>query len=249
MVNNPTKNRVVLAIIAFCFASSQLFYCISASAKTPSTICSDVKQKKILETNAKGWPLFMQNSRNTGLSLNKVTGKPAVKWKYTVDGWPSTPVVASDGTIYFCATIGNVMTEDIQYGGLFAISPNGKRKWLFKVKGGAGNTPSIGKDGTVYFSVNDEEKQKKSDAIYAVAPSGKLKWRCGLDSSVSSAAVIGNDGTIYFYTDEFTEGGALCAIGATGKMKWAYKINCPDMYDMTPAIGTVSYTHLTLPTN
>jgi hypothetical protein len=99
----------------------------------------------------------------------------------------TTPLVASDGTIYAAANT------------LYAINPDGMIKWKF-------NQPitiwqegiNIGLDGTVYFVSGSIVS---IPAINAVNPDGSLKWKLeypDLNASASSGIAFSPDGkTIY----------------------------------------------------
>ena len=57
----------------------------------------------------------------------------------------STPAVGSDGTIY-------VGSED---NNLYAINPDGTKKWAFDTGDDVNSSPAIGRDGTIYFGSLD----------------------------------------------------------------------------------------------
>ncbi|WP_437124709.1 outer membrane protein assembly factor BamB family protein [Brevibacillus laterosporus] len=75
-------------------------------------------------------------------------------------------VVVSDGTIY--------AGEDDEY--LYAIKPDGTKKWAFKIKGDFSSAPVIGKGGVIYFRTSENK-------LYAVNPNGTKKWRYRLAKS------------------------------------------------------------------
>ena len=57
----------------------------------------------------------------------------------------SSPAIGSDGTIY-------VGSED---NNLYAINPDGTKKWAFDTGDDVNSSPAIGRDGTIYFGSLD----------------------------------------------------------------------------------------------
>ena len=57
----------------------------------------------------------------------------------------SSPTIGSDGTIYVGSWDNN----------LYAIKPNGSKKWTFETGGGVDSSPTIGSDGTIYIGSRD----------------------------------------------------------------------------------------------
>jgi len=72
---------------------------------------------------------------------------------------------------------------------LYAINPDGSKKWEFET-GGDARSPAIGTDGTIYTGSND-------DKLYAINPDGSKKWEFETGGDVRSSPAIGVDGTIY----------------------------------------------------
>ena len=73
------------------------------------------------------------------------------KWTYETEGgqdWGavnSTATIGSDGTIYVGSDDNN----------LYAINPDGSKKWNFKTSGDVYSSPAIGSDGTIYIGTYD----------------------------------------------------------------------------------------------
>ena len=127
----------------------------------------------------------------------------AIKWKFTAssDIYYSSPAIGKDGTIYVGSRDGN----------LYAIKPNGEKKWTFKTGEGIYSTPSIGEDGTIYIASYDSK-------FYAINPDGTKKWEFKTGDKVYATPAIGKDGTIYVGSID----GKLYAISSDGKEKWEF---------------------------
>jgi outer membrane protein assembly factor BamB len=163
-----------------------------------------------------------------------------LKWIYTVgaarDGekiHPLTcPALGADGTLY---TGGN---------GLIALHPDGTVKWKF----GAGfmrTSPTIGKDGAVYWINGDSRDVQNPNALYAVNPDGTVRWVIDFGAGAEGAAmygfspVIDGDGNIYINLHH-----SIYKLSPTGARIWEFKVNDDlDRYaDSAPVIapdGTV----------
>jgi outer membrane protein assembly factor BamB len=132
-----------------------------------------------------------------------------------------SPCIADDGTIY-CVSFDNH---------LHAVYPNnGTMKWKTSV--GAGTSPTIGHDGTVYCGYSK---------LYAINPTnGSKKWsyNLGSDRYIRAATPCNSiDGTIYFGTETGdSTHGIIFAVNPDGTEKWRKKIS--DLWAMSaPAIG------------
>jgi len=136
-----------------------------------------------------------------------------LKWMYKTGDWIRTaPCVADDGTIY-------VVSLDSY---LYAIYPNGTLKWKTNV--GAGTSPTIGQDGTIYCGYNK---------LHAINPAnGSVKWTFDVGGAIRGGTPCNSiDGTIYVGT---SDGGELIAINPDGTLKWRKGIGeC----ESAPAIG------------
>lgn len=96
----------------------------------------------------------------------------------------TSPAIASDGTIY----VGSLDNK------LYAVKPDGSKKWEFQTSGFIFSSPAIGSDGTIYFGSSDHH-------VYAVNSDGSLKWKFLTEESVPASPVIGVDNTIYLSTE------------------------------------------------
>ena len=71
----------------------------------------------------------------------------------------SSPAIGSDGTIYVGA--------NDNY--LYAINPDGSRKWRFKTGDFVTSSPAIGSDGTIYVGSGD-------NYLYAINSDGSIPF-------------------------------------------------------------------------
>ncbi|KRE99395.1 hypothetical protein ASG89_27945 [Paenibacillus sp. Soil766] len=109
-------------------------------------------------------------------------------------------VLGPDDTIY--ATMGT--------NSLYAIKPNGTKKWIFPTGGLATSTPTIGLDGTIYVGADDHK-------LYAVSPVGTKQWEFD-QGSIPNAPSVGQDGSVYFGSQD----GKLNALLPSGTLKWQF---------------------------
>jgi outer membrane protein assembly factor BamB len=124
------------------------------------------------------------------------------KWEFktkTSSVNKGTPVIASDGTIYF-GTDG---------GTLYAINPDGTQKWSLDTGGAIAATAVLAEDETVYVA--------NGLALFAVSPDGKVLAKAPISGGVDSSPTLAPDGTIYVATNR----GQIIAFAGThgGLMK------------------------------
>jgi outer membrane protein assembly factor BamB len=119
--------------------------------------------------------------------LHAISSSGIILWTSSVatmavGGVNSSPVIATDGTIY-------VGANDSK---LYAINPDGTLKWSFTTPAYSysGSTPAIGDDGTIYYAGD-------SQYLYAVDSEGALDWSCYKGIWAASSPALGDDGTIY----------------------------------------------------
>jgi outer membrane protein assembly factor BamB len=126
----------------------------------------------------------------------------------------SAAAVGTYGTIYFGTWTGK----------LWAVSPNGSRKWVFKAQNEIKSAPAIGPDGTVYFGSRDRN-------CYAVRPDGQQRWVFQTGGWVDSSPALAHDGTVYFGSWDKN----VYALTAEGKRQWQF--TTPGEIVSSPAIG------------
>jgi outer membrane protein assembly factor BamB len=127
----------------------------------------------------------------------------------------SAPAVGSDGTIYFGTWTGK----------LWAVNPDGSRKWVFQAQNEIKSAPAVGPDGTVYFGSRDRK-------FYAVRANGKKRWEFPTGAWVDSSPALAHDGkTVYFGSWDKN----LYALNADGNKQWQFSTSGEIV--SSPAIG------------
>jgi outer membrane protein assembly factor BamB len=190
------------------------------------------------------------------------------KWATETSGVTnSSPAVASDGTIYI-GSRGDFIFDRTDYcndksifpesdanpglpsnGHLYAINPDGTKKWDFHTLGAVDSSPAIAADGTIYvgserplkFYGTDQntlvdQSSSTTGFVYAINPDGTLKCFVDLFGDVDSSPAVGSDGTIYVGSDNFH----VYALNPDCSIKWVEPTR--DKVKSSPAIaadGTV----------
>ena len=141
---------------------------------------------------------------------------PTNLWMLRVSDYlaDSSPAVAADGTIYQASFAGK----------MWAITPQGNVKWVYKINSEIKSSPAIADDGTIYFGACDRK-------FYAVTPRGKLKWSFPTGAWVDSSPAIAGDGTIYFGSWDAN----FYALNPDGSKKWVFATS--NIVVSSPAIG------------
>ena len=110
----------------------------------------------------------------------------------------ASPAVGSDGTAYVPSPDGN----------LYAIDPDGLRRWTFSAGVRLGFSPAVGPDGTVYLAAFADGR----GWLYALTPRGRLRWRVQVPTG--SDVTRGPDGTLYLAAH------LLVAVSPRGRILW-----------------------------
>jgi outer membrane protein assembly factor BamB len=147
---------------------------------------------------------------NQGAEIWRVHGDKASE----VEG---SAVIDRDGIIYF-GTLGSDSS-------LYALYPNGTRKWQFHATGLIWGTPAIADDGTLYFTTWGPYHY-----FYALTSNGTQKWLFAPEDSCTSSPAIGEDGVIYFGSNDHF----IYAINSNGTERWRYATG--DIVMGSPAI-------------
>src|SRR6185369_11020223 len=94
------------------------------------------------------WPMVHHDLQHTGRTANPGPAAADKKWEFELgDGGPSSPAIASDGTIY-------IGSNDQR---LYAINPDGTKKWAFQTGGKLQSSPAIASDGKIYIGSLDNK--------------------------------------------------------------------------------------------
>jgi outer membrane protein assembly factor BamB len=137
-----------------------------------------------------------------------------LKWRYKTGNWVRvSPCIADDGTIY-------VVSLD-NY--LHAVYSNGTMKWKTNV--GAGTSPTINQDGTIYAGYTK---------LHAIDPTdGSIKWIFDVQGKIRGATPCNSiDGTIYLGN---SDGSDIVAVNPNGTEKW--RVSIGGDVESAPAIG------------
>jgi outer membrane protein assembly factor BamB len=118
------------------------------------------------------------------------------------DDISSTPAIGKDGTIYF-----GTYDNDV-----FAVSADGKKKWVFATGDYVHEGAAVGSDNTVYIGSNDE-------TFYAISPDGAKKWSI-LTGDVTFYPSISSKGIVYVSGKD-----KLLAVEADGTIKWQIPVS------------------------
>lgn len=146
--------------------------------------------------------MFMHDIYHNGRTNLLGPENPKEKFRFsTGNAIYTSPVIGSDGTIY-------IVFSDSK---LYAINPNGTKKWFFKRPGDTPSvsSPAVDIDGTIYFG--------RGETIYAINPNGTLKWTFKTGGMAESSTTISFDGTIYVVGGKY-----LYALDKNGNKKWEY---------------------------
>ena len=126
----------------------------------------------------------------------------------------SAPAVGADGTVYFGTWSGK----------LWALNPDGMRKWVFQAGNEIKSAPAVSLEGTVYFGSRDRK-------FYAVRANGKKRWEFPTGGWVDSSPALARDGTVYFGSWDKS----FYALNSDGTKRWQF--TTPGEIVSSPAIG------------
>jgi outer membrane protein assembly factor BamB len=154
---------------------------------------------------AGSWSTFRGNANRTGVVGAAAGGSGssgALAWRFATGGpVRSSPVIATDGSIYFGSDDFNV----------YALHANGSLKWAYTTIAEVRSTPALGADGTIYVGSLDSN-------IYALNPAdGSVKWDFNIGGPADMSPAIAPDGSIYFGS---IDGGILAGVTPAGAAKW-----------------------------
>ena len=122
----------------------------------------------------------------------------------------SSSAIGADGTIYFGAgdfSAGDVTTP----GTLYALRPDGSKRWEFVTPLGIVSSPALAADGSIYFGSYDAK-------LYALRPDGSKQWEFAANDAIYSSPVVAANRAIYFGSFD----GKLRALGPDGVERWHF---------------------------
>jgi outer membrane protein assembly factor BamB len=124
----------------------------------------------------------------------------------------TTPTIGSDGTVYVAAW--NALDSTI-----YAINPDGSKKWEIESEGVVQSFIAIAVDGTLYAGTYS--RVGKGGRVYALNSDGTKKWVYKTSEGVSAAPVIGSDGSLYMGLSN----GLVIALTPDGNDLWRFESN------------------------
>jgi outer membrane protein assembly factor BamB len=166
------------------------------------------------------WPMKCHDLHHTSQSQYSTADNTGLeKWRFRSEQYgtiESSAVIDNNGIIYF-----GTMGSDNK---LYALYPNGTKKWSYPVGLMIWSAPAIDENGTIYIGSWD-------NYLHAVNPDGTRKWRFDAHDSVSSSPAIDENGIIYFGDT----GGKIYALYPNGTVKWKYSAGF--FISSDPAVG------------
>lgn len=120
----------------------------------------------------------------------------------TVGDADTSPALASDGTIRFCAG-----SE------LWSITRGGEVRFRFRAGAKIFSSPVVLDDGTAVFGSQD-------DNVYGVSAGGDEVFRFRTRGDVSSSPTLADDGTLLVGSDD----GNVYALDVDGRLKWKLEV-------------------------
>ena len=137
------------------------------------------------------------------------------EWTLVISSYvDSAPAVGGDGTIYFGTWKGQ----------LWALNPDGTRKWVFGADNEIRSSPAVTPDSTVYFGCRDRK-------FYSIRADGRKRWEFRTGGWVDSSPALGRDGAVCFGSWDKS----FYALSADGAKLWEFNTAGPIV--SSPAIG------------
>jgi outer membrane protein assembly factor BamB len=153
------------------------------------------------------YPMFRYNEQHSGGTPYAGAQSSTVKWYFeTSQSIFSSPVVAPDSTVY-------IVSENDT---LYALYPDGSRKWGAGLGKATKCTPAITIDKMIYIGDGNGNLR-----LYDC--NGDIRWTYSAGGSIISSPVVGADGTVYFGSTNDT----LYAVKSDGTLRWKYGTGGP----------------------
>jgi hypothetical protein len=93
---------------------------------------------------------------------------------------------------------------------LYALNPNGTKRWELATRNWRMSPACIGPDGVIYFGSGDGN-------LNAANPDGTRRWQFNTGSLMDSSPAVDRNGVVYV-----AAGQKLYAVGADGKKRWEF---------------------------
>ncbi len=188
---------------------------IQSSYKSSTVINSKQMVNSLNNPMDSAWPMHGHDVRHTGRSPYSTANTWDLVWRFETLGWAdNSPVIDKNGIIY------------IGSWNLYAVYPDGTKKWEFD--GGNPETccPAIDENGIIYYG-----DYTGGNYFYAIYPNGTLKWKYPI-SGMCTSPTITEDGIIIFSD---TDSQYIKALYPNGTLKWSFKTG--HVVYSSPAIG------------
>lgn len=146
------------------------------------------------------------------------------KWSFLTGGEirSSTPAIGVDGTIY-------IGSDDDK---LYAINPDGTKKWEFLTGGNIATSPTIGADGTIYCGSDD-------DFFYAINPDGTRKWSFNTGGNVNTTSAALDPNGLSIYVGSASD--KIFSLNTnTGAQNWVYTVD-GDVLSLAAGLNNTLY--------
>ncbi len=113
----------------------------------------------------------------------------------------SAPSVARNGTVY-------AICQEV----LYALGPDGSKRWEFSAQGEFESAPALAEDGTAYLGSDDRR-------LYALDALGQLRFMYLAGAPIRTAVALGRDGSVVFGCDD----NALYSVRSDGTLGWSFR--------------------------
>jgi outer membrane protein assembly factor BamB len=132
----------------------------------------------------------------------------------------SSPAIGPDGTIYVAYYGDDDDTFGLGYaqGSLYAINPDGTKKWELPIVARPGTGPAVDANGTIYVVTDN------NGTLYSIRPNGTINWSFNAESGLGTLPGIDKTGVIYAGGEYFR------AINPDGSLKWDWDAHPPGIW-------------------
>lgn len=113
----------------------------------------------------------------------------------------SAPSVARNGTVY-------AICQEV----LYALGPDGSKRWEFSAQGEFESAPALGDDGLAYLGGDDRR-------LYALDALGQLRFMYLAGAPIRTAVALGRDGSVVFGCDD----NAVYSVRGDGTLGWSFR--------------------------